>query len=195
MPGSLVRVHQLQILRDELISTRPPAAYRDPSARGRLFPWRWRRAFPRRRRRSLVRHRAGAENVADDALDPAAKSGEAETTRARVSAMCSQVQASALKPASCLSGWRRAGATGWTQPHIDIVERAVVGPAGQRTDQPLSQAREILRTIELALTVRLLGVPRRNRRSGSDRDRGRGHFAPPSLPMASTAVCSPRMRP
>ena len=51
-------------------------------------------------------------------------------------------------------GGERAGAAGRTQPHVDLVERAVIGLRGQRVDQPLRQPSEILRAIERTFSVR-----------------------------------------
>ena len=51
-------------------------------------------------------------------------------------------------------GGERPGAARRAQPHIDVVERAVIGLRGQRIDQPLGQAGEILRAVERTLAVR-----------------------------------------
>ena len=52
---------------------------------------------------------------------------------------------------------QRAGAARRTQPHVDLVERAVIGLRRERVDQPLRQPREILRAVERALAVRFRG--------------------------------------
>ena len=52
-------------------------------------------------------------------------------------------------------GSERPGAAGRAQPHVDLVERAVVGLRGQRIDQPLRQPGEILRAVKRTLAVRL----------------------------------------
>src|SRR5262249_60034794 len=78
-------------------------------------------------------------------------------------------------------GRERTGAPRRTQPHVDLVEHAVIGLRGQRADQTLGHAREILRAIEAARPVRfrLIGV------EVVDDDqieiRGRGHLAPAEL--------------
>ena len=51
-------------------------------------------------------------------------------------------------------GRERPGAAGRPQPHVDLVERAVVGLRRQRADQPLRQPGEILRAVERARAVR-----------------------------------------
>ncbi len=42
-----------------------------------------------------------------------------------------------------LSG-KRSGSTRRTQPHIDFIEHAVIGLCGQRGDEPLRKAGEVL---------------------------------------------------
>ena len=58
------------------------------------------------------------------------------------------------------AGRHRPGASRWTQPHVDMIERAVIGLRRQRADQSLRQPREILRAIQRPRTVgvRLLRV-------------------------------------
>ena len=58
------------------------------------------------------------------------------------------------------AGRDRAGAAGRPQPHVDLIERAVVGLRRQRADQPLRQPREILRAVERprAVGLRMLGI-------------------------------------
>src|SRR5437660_12656974 len=57
-------------------------------------------------------------------------------------------------------GRDRPGASGGPQPHIDLIEQAVIGLRGERADQALRQPREILRAIEAARTgrFRTLGI-------------------------------------
>jgi len=45
-------------------------------------------------------------------------------------------------------GRERAGASGGTKPHIDLIEQAVIGLRGERADQALRQPRKILRAVE-----------------------------------------------
>src|ERR1700722_9529010 len=47
-----------------------------------------------------------------------------------------------------------------TQPHVDVVEHAVIGPRGERADQSLGEAREIMRALQrsLAVGIRMLGI-------------------------------------
>ena len=54
----------------------------------------------------------------------------------------------------------RAGAPRGAQPHIDLVEHAVIGPRRKGADQPLGEAREIMRALQRprAVGIRLLGI-------------------------------------
>jgi len=48
---------------------------------------------------------------------------------------------------------QRTGTARRPQPHIDLIERAVIGVHGQRADQALGQPGEILRAVERPLAV------------------------------------------
>ena len=88
--------------------------------------------------------------------------------------MCSQVQASC--PGSRRSRDRRGqrpGAARRPQPHVDVVEHAVIGLRGERIDQALGEAREIMRAVQRPRAVGIRVRRGRNRRAGSGRDRRR----------------------
>ena len=55
---------------------------------------------------------------------------------------------------------QRTGTARRPQPHIDLIERAVIGVHGQRADQALRQPGEILRAVErpLAVGIRIVVV-------------------------------------
>jgi len=55
-------------------------------------------------------------------------------------------------------GRERAGASGGTKPHIDLIEQAVIGLRGERADQALRQPRKILRAVEPARADRFRTV-------------------------------------
>ena len=96
-------------------------------------------------------------------------------TRARVSAMCSQVQAS--------SRWYFLNASTWVatgpllpdgrKPKVELVEHALGGRRRHRRDQALRHARVIVRRRERLRRRRILRHPRRDRRAGSGRRRSR----------------------
>ena len=87
-------IHKLQILRNELdIDQARRRHILGPSGHLPFFPPQWRGASPARRRRSL-RGRAAGKHLANSRLDLGSNPGVADTTRARVNAICSQVQAS-----------------------------------------------------------------------------------------------------
>ena len=54
---------------------------------------------------------------------------------------------------------QRPGAARRAQPHVDVIEHAVIGPRGERRDQPLGQPREILRAVQRSLAVGIGIVP------------------------------------
>src|SRR5215831_16676525 len=60
----------------------------------------------------------------------------------------------ARKPVDLCRQW--ASPARWPQAHVDLVEHTIVGLRSERVDQPLCQAREILRAIEAARAVRFL---------------------------------------
>ena len=48
---------------------------------------------------------------------------------------------------------QRPGAARGAQPHVDVVEHAVIGARGEGADQALGEAREVMRALQRALAV------------------------------------------
>ena len=88
----------------------------------------------------------------------------ATTTRARLSARCSQVQALSLVIADegRQARRQRPGIAGRPQPHVGLVEHALGGRRGHRRHQPLRQPREVVARRQRLLAVGLLRARRRS---------------------------------
>ena len=144
------------------MSTMPPAAYFRSQTSSSPFS-------------SAMARRMSATSVATLAARAAAvstsrmmfsilarNSGDAEITRARVSAMCSQVQASRswYSAKEFEARGHRPGPAGGAQPHVHVIQHAVIGPGGECADQPLGEAREIMRAVQgpRAVGVRLFVI-------------------------------------
>ena len=95
MSGISVRVHELQILRDEFDVDQPAGGIFEVPALAVALLLGDRAAHLDHVAGDQLRDRAGARSTSRmTSSTRAANAGEADTTRARVSAMCSQVQAS-----------------------------------------------------------------------------------------------------
>src|SRR5207253_7135485 len=98
-----------------------------------------------------------AENVADNRLDARREGWSArDDAGARQREMLPSpgfVLLIALERADHRG--HRTGTPGGAQPHVDMIERTVVRLCGQRADEALRHAREILSAVERPLSVGL----------------------------------------
>ena len=102
------------------------------------------------------------QHAADDALDPRAKRRRRrDHARARQRhvlpgpGLAFLIVGEGIDPRG-----QRPGAARRAQPHVDVVEHAVIGPRREGADQPLGQPRKILRAVQrsLAVGIRMLVI-------------------------------------
>ena len=154
-------VNELQILRDELDIDQPAGDVFEVPAVAVALLGRDRAGASRPRRRRPPRHRAAGAAPRGSRPRPARRRpATAETTRARQRHVLPGPGLVLLIAREAVDlGGERPGAARGPQPHVDLVEHAVVGLRGERADQPLRQPREILAAVERARAVglRVLG--------------------------------------
>ena len=140
------------------ISTRPPAAYLRSQRSASPFSLAIARAhLDDVAARSARRRACGSSTSRIDRLDP-----RRETRRRRDHARARQRHVLPGPGLALLIAGKavdlrrqRAGTARRPQPHVDLVEHAVIGLRRQRADQPLGEAGEILRAVERPLAVRI----------------------------------------
>ena len=145
-------VDELEILRDEFEIDQSAGGIFEISARPRLFRGRWRSISTTSA--AMVWHRARDRAPCGFLFQRARETGRCPRSARTGERQCSRSRLGLLIALEGVdAGRHRTRAARWSQPHVDGIERAVVGLRGQRADEPLRQTRKILRAIEWSLTI------------------------------------------